>query len=113
MQITFIEFKEIVQFIYNQNNSQNEYLKSIPNDISEAIFDNKYANLQGNTSEFLMKKIFGDFYEDVNWFLYECNGNIIRHPNTEDKPNITIHGRKYFIHNLESYFEYMIFYYQE
>lgn len=101
MNLTFEKFKEVVTRLVEADQFQTEYLNKIPDDIQSAIFDNEYANSKARTIDYLIETLFGEYAEDVMWFIWEANGN-----NVNKVKNISFEDREYAVYDLESYFAY-------
>jgi hypothetical protein len=65
------ELIEVVRKLREIESRQHAYINKLPADISGAVFDNEYSNLQGYKFDLVLQALFGDFAEDVYWFLYD------------------------------------------
>lgn len=109
MKISYKEFESLAYDYVRLNDKNDEYLASVPRDIKNFIFDNEYANNIINQSNLFLELLLGVvLYEDFMWFLYD---KTIRHEYENDDPNIIVDGRKYYIHNLVTYLNYVKFEY--
>lgn len=97
--MTFDKFKELIAIIYNEKTRRDNYIDRIPREFSDLVVENIYSSSLGYLNDLLIDEIFGEFAEDVDYFLYETSGD-------KTKPNIFIEDREYCVHDLESYFEY-------
>lgn len=105
--MNYNDFEEAVTQLHEYKIKRDEYLDKIPSDISECILVNTYQSSTEYMLEAVMKVLFKDYYQDLIWFLYECNGRIKRYPNGKDEPNVVCsNGKEYWIHDLASYLEY-------
>ena len=96
------ELIDIVAQLKEYDTQQVAYLDSLPGDISAAFFDNKYANLLGNQRDLLIKALFEDMTEDVEWFLYEFEAGKSPGPHC-----ITENGTEYTFLTNEDYYNYL------
>lgn len=94
----FKQFKKLVSELYALDKEREAYIRSIPSDINAAFFDNTYTRTSGMQFDLVMQALFGDIYEDVCWFLYDCK---FTGPN-----QIIVDKREYEIKSLEDYFDY-------
>jgi hypothetical protein len=77
--------------------TQELYISSIPKDIRDSFLENAYTNIDGAMIDHLSRLLLGDLYEDVAWFLYECNGRCNK---------IWFEDREYLINSTEDYLNY-------
>lgn len=112
MKITFDEFRQLAQKITKLKEDNDRYLDSIPTDIKSFIFNNTYIENELIQNSIALKLLLGDnLYDDFQWFLWE---NPRSNKKNGDEPNIIINSDKiesvkryYYIHNLETYLEYV------
>ena len=112
MKITFDEFRQLAQKIAKLKEDNDRYLDSIPTDIKSFIFDNTYIENELIQNSIALKLLLGDnLYDDFQWFLWD---NSRSNKENGDEPNIIINSDKieslkryYYIHNLETYLEYV------
>ena len=91
----------IIRTIREVNLEQDAYMAGIPGDISSAVFDNRYAELQDRKATLLMRKVFKDSYEDVVWFLYEFR------PGSSGPHLVLADGAEYTFNTDEDYYAYL------
>jgi len=77
--------------------TQELYISSIPKDIRDSFLENAYTNIDGAMIDHLSKLLLGDLYEDVAWFLYECNSRCNK---------IWFEDREYIINSTADYLHY-------
>ena len=90
-------FKDLVVAMKRRIESQELYINSIPKDIRDSFIENAYTNIDGAMIDHLSKLLLGDLYEDVAWFLYECNSRCNK---------IWFEDREYIINSTEDYLQY-------
>lgn len=78
--------------------TKEQYINSIPKDISAAIFDNTYQENTTKQFELLFGHVFGDMANDVFWFLYECKPSRCN--------TIISNGTEYIVKSLDDYLLY-------
>jgi hypothetical protein len=101
MNLTFEEFKEFLTQFLAIRREQRVWEDRLPEDLG-SLFDNTYVNGLGNQLDLAHSYLFGMYYDDVSWFLYE-----MPNLNTPDgETNLEIKDRKYRIVDLESYLDY-------
>lgn len=62
---------QIFRELYNNSVAREGYIDRVPVDIRDAISSNDYSiNLQLER-DMLLKQVFGEYTEAVEWFLYE------------------------------------------
>lgn len=105
MKINFDEFEEIVREYYELNCNNDTYIDSVPYDIRQFIFDNTYNINNQKKSDMLLEKLFGvDLYEAFMWFLYDAP---LKNKEDGGSPNATVDGREYYIHNIDTFVNYV------
>ena len=97
------ELIDVLKKIRKINVDQDKYLDSIPRDLRSSVFDNKFAALEGSKNDVIMQSLFGDFYEDVCWFLYEFD--TLKLPLST--PHIVADGKEYFFKTDDDYYKYL------
>ena len=60
-------FRQIVKC----HNDRDEYLDKVPTDLQASLFDNRYTDSLCEERDILLKTIFGEHTESIEWFLYE------------------------------------------
>lgn len=90
-------FRDLVVSMKQRIETQEVYINAIPEDIRSSFFDNEYANIDGLMIDYLSKLLLGDLYEDVAWYLYECNSRCNK---------IWYDDREYLINSTEDYLNY-------
>ena len=104
--MNYNDFCDVVTDWYEFNEKSTKYIDSIPSDLRESVYNNEYINNTSSIFDIIAKKYFGDLYEDICWFIYECNDRIKAWQYQDSPPNVTIHGREYWINDLQSYLHY-------
>ena len=76
---------------------RDDYFNQIPADICMSYVDNGYTNNLLQERDMLIKLIFGEHTEAIEWFLYEW------------KPGMAVgcNGITYKIHNIDEYIDFM------
>lgn len=74
-------------------------MDSVPTEIQSSFFDNPYVNSLHISNELLMKKVFGDLFEPIVWFLYEWDKSKNNYAEFE--------GKKYKFRNIDEYIDYL------
>jgi hypothetical protein len=95
------ELIEIVKQLKELIDSQDDYLETVPEDIRDLLFDNKYAALQDLKLQLVMEKLFEDVDEDIYWFLYDFEAGAV------GGPHIIKESKEYYIKSNEEYYEYL------
>jgi len=90
-------FKDLVVAMKRRIGAQELYISSIPKDIRDSFLENAYTNIDGAMIDYLSRLLLGDLYEDVAWFLYECNSRCNK---------IWYDDREYIINSTEDYLHY-------
>lgn len=90
-------FKDLVVSMKRRIETQEVYINAIPEDIRDSILDNAYTNIDGAMIDYLSKLLLGDLYEDVAWYLYECNSRCNK---------IWVEEKKYLINSTKDYLYY-------
>jgi len=62
---------QIFRELYANVLARDGYLERCPADIRTCVFDNEYANNLQLERDMLIKTVFGEHTEAVEWFLYE------------------------------------------
>lgn len=105
MKISYEEFSTLAWDYNGLKEKNDEYLKEIPNDIKAFIFDNTFSNNILKQSNLCLELLLGvRLYEDYMWFLYDSTKS---YEEDDDEPNVIIDGRKYYIHCLATYLNYV------
>ena len=65
------ELIDIVRELKKQDNIQLAYLDNTPSEFTGVLVDNQYAESVAMSNTIMMKYIFGEYYEDISWFLCE------------------------------------------
>lgn len=95
------ELIPILKKIKEIEHKQNDYLDSVPSDISSVVFDNEYANMNGIKFDIVLQALFGDYIEEVYWFLYEFK------PGKSLGPHITVDQKEYTFKDEQDYYDYL------
>lgn len=83
--------------IIDLENQQNKWINSLPNDISSVFFDNYYVTSVRKQYDETLKLVFGDWFDDLTYFLYEK----APHQITTDK-------NEYVINTVKEYVDYLV-----
>lgn len=86
-------FRELV----DQSNTRDKYLESVPSDLFNSVIDNAYVNSITEERDMMLKMIFGEHAEAVEWFLYEWQ------PGYE----VSCNGVTIAIHSIDAYIHWM------
>lgn len=106
--MNYNEFEYVVTNLYNLYQDNERYLDSVPYDVREFIMGNYHVENVYKSYELMAKNYFGEFYEDVSWFIYDCTDSIKAVKSLGDSPNvITRDGTDYWINDLQSYLDYV------
>lgn len=62
---------DLVRKIKGLNILGDAYLNTLSAPFDTVLIDNEYQDTNGRIQDLLMRRVFGDLYEDVSWFLYE------------------------------------------
>jgi hypothetical protein len=76
---------------------RDEYLNTVPSDINGFIFDNSYVNSLQDDYSTMLKVIFDEHAEAIEWFLYEWK------PGYE----VEFDGKTKKIHNIDEYIDWI------
>ncbi len=76
---------------------QSSWIDSLPPEIRESFFDNTYTNSLRTQIDQLIEFIFGNWTDDVSYFLYENAPHVIATEKGE-----------YVINNVKEYVDYMV-----
>jgi hypothetical protein len=95
------ELITILKKIKEIEHNQNTYLDSVPSDISTVVFDNEYANMNGLKFDIVLQALFGDYVDEVYWFLYEFK------PGKIHGPHITFDKKEYTFKDEQDYYDYL------
>ena len=107
IRLSFEEFKNILQYIYNCSKLANEYTENLRN--ADAMFanyieENDKVEFLYRINDKLMTTLFGDMVNDISWFLYEWKPEM----------NFEIEDRHFVINNIDDFCNYIEQeYYQE
>lgn len=102
MNLTFEEFKDWLARYISLREAQLSWEAKLPEDLM-SLYDNTYVNNLGLQLDMTMEYLFGEYYRDICWFLYDC----LESKNTRNiENNVSIENRFYSIKDLESYLEY-------
>lgn len=63
------ELINVVRQLKALDNAANVYLDSVPREFTGIMVDNPYAESQWNMIKVLCTEMFGDMYDDIDWFL--------------------------------------------
>jgi hypothetical protein len=96
------ELINVVRILKDYGTKQSEYLDTIPSDINQVFFDNTYVNLLQQQNDLLIDHLFGEFTEDVSWFLYEFEAGKSPGPHCR-----LADGTEYTYNTNEDYYEYL------
>jgi hypothetical protein len=61
----------LFRLLYKNMIRRDEYLNTIPSDINGFIFENRYVNYLLDDYSTMLKVIFDEHAEAIEWFLYE------------------------------------------
>lgn len=62
---------KLFKHLYANMQKRDAYFYRIPSDINAAFFDNEYVNSIDEDRSMMLRYIFGDHTEAIEWFLYE------------------------------------------
>ena len=96
------ELINIVRTIKNLDEQAMEYADSIPIDLRLFVMDNEYVNIMSRQKDLLLEGLFGEYAEDVCWFLYEFKAGKHKGPHL-----ILADGTEYTYNSNEDYYEYL------
>lgn len=96
----FVDFKTLLQSICDEVAVREDYISKVPSDIRTGIFDNEYVNSLNKTLDLLLRHMFKDYFDDVEWFLYE----VYIHRNAPKM--ITVDDKNYLISDLNTFLNY-------
>lgn len=89
--------EKIFRELYKNDTSRDKYLGSIPVDIRSAFFDNQFVNNLCMERDMLIRMVFGEYADAIEWFLYEWRpGMEVGHDTVVMK-----------IYSIDEYIEYM------
>lgn len=57
--------------LYRLSKKRDDYLNTVPSDLYPAVIDNVYVNIITHERDMLLRLVFGEHAEAVEWFLYE------------------------------------------
>lgn len=84
--------------LYRLSKLRDDYLDTVPSDLYPTVIDNKYVNIVVHERDMLLRLVFGDQAESVEWFLYEWKpGYDVGCDGVELRP----------INNIDEYIEYL------
>lgn len=63
--------EKIFRELYRQTLVRDEWFDKLPTDICAAFFDNVYTNSLSEECDMLIKIVFGEHTEAIQWFLWE------------------------------------------
>lgn len=63
--------KKLINKLYNLNKQGDAYLDTVPSDIRLVLFDNKFTESLERTKDLLIKEVFKEYADDINWLLYD------------------------------------------
>ncbi len=100
IRLSFEEFKNILQYIYNCSKLANEYTENLRN--ADAMFanyieENDKVEFLYRINDKLMTTLFGDMVNDISWFLYEWKPEM----------NFEIEDRHFVINNIDDFCNYI------
>ena len=96
------ELIDIVRQLKEIREAQDVYLESVPPDLRNSVFDNKYIDLLETKVEILTNIVFKGSEEDIYWFLYEFHSGRSEGPHIIDAT-----GKEWFIRSNDDYYEYL------
>lgn len=91
------QVEQLITKISSLSEKQNKWIEILPPEISSAFFDNPYTGAYSEQVSQLLKFIFGDWYEDVSYFLDESSPHRITTPKGD-----------YVINNVKEYIDYLV-----
>ena len=92
-----IDKAKVFRELYRQSCERDFYLDKVPVDLYSSVIDNGYVNSIVEERDMLLKLVFGDHTESVEWFLYEWQ------PGYE----VSINGQATAIHSIDQYIQWM------
>ena len=97
MKMSAKKVQELITNMVELEKKQSQWIDSLPMELREAFFDNQYTNNLRFQIDKLINFIFGDWTEDVGYFLYESAPH-----------HITTNKKEYVINNVKEYVDYMV-----
>lgn len=85
--------EKIFRELYANLLKRDEYFDTIPQDINMAFIENQYVDNLLHERDMLIRLIFGEHSDAIEWFLYEW------------RPGFEVDGVK--INNIDEYIDYM------
>lgn len=90
-------FRELVK----NESIREEYFDRLPQDICMAFIDNEYVNNLLHERDMLIRLIFGEHSDSIEWFLYEWN------PDSCREYDVEYQGKRAKIKNIDEYISWM------
>ena len=97
MKMSASQTQELLSKIIDMEQKQEKWIESLPREISSVFYDNDYTEGLRTQINTLISFVFGDWSEDVGYFLYESAPHVI-----------TTQKAEYTINNLKEYVDYMV-----
>lgn len=98
-----VNLVDLVRELRKQQIGGTEYLSTLPYEFRTLLIENKHAESMWEAQSLLMKAAFGEWYEDVYWFLYEFT------PGSSPGPHLVLgDGTEYVFNTDEDYYAYLI-----
>ncbi len=88
---------DLFRALYKSFVARGEYLDKVPTDISAAVFNNQYVGLLHDDNSMMMKILFGEHMEAIEWFLYEW----------DITKGAAVDSKEYYFEDIEQYIEFM------
>ena len=92
---------EVVRQLKELDIEAQEYMKRVPIDLTEALFDNTYVNSKSQAYDVLVHALFGSMSADIFWFLYEWE------PGSKEVQIILVDGTRITLESEEDYYKYL------
>lgn len=93
---------EVIKRIMAQRKIRDEFIGTLHPSLAGFIFDNPYSLTMDVENDILSEALFGKFYDDVSWFLYEWRPGFTISVNVGSDDEIT-----YTINTEEDYYDYL------
>jgi hypothetical protein len=96
-----VKLVDLVRELRKQQIIGTEYLGTLPHEFQTLLIENKHAESMWEAQSHLLKAVFGEWYEDVYWFLWEFT------PGKTPGPHLALADGTEFVYNTdEDYYAY-------
>ena len=89
---------QIFRKLYENSQARDGYLERTPSDLRQFIFDNEYSNNLQSERDMLIRAVFGDQADSVEWFLYDWRPGAV----------CSFGGEAVAIQNIDQYIDYIV-----